>query len=158
MTPPRRPPGRRPPAVPLSNQQREVETERRRSRAHEELFDIRTVPRAPFFLLEVGNPLRGTRYRVYFPAYPLTEPSACDCTDYARRAVGTCKHLEAARLWLEEHPKGIPPGPPSRGPWSAALWREIDARQLLRLRDAHAPSLRWRRPGAVLYENRVPAF
>jgi hypothetical protein len=63
---------------------------------------------APFPELEVRNPVRQTRYRVLLPAWPSRESAMCVCTDFARRGLGTCKHLEAAWNWLAVHPEPLP--------------------------------------------------
>ncbi len=72
----------------------------RRLRAAEEPLDVRLVRRDPFVELEVRNPLHGTRYRVFFPSYPERDAALCTCTDFARRGLGTCKHVEAGWEWL----------------------------------------------------------
>ena len=127
--------------------------EDRRHRAQEELLEVRPKPSAPFLILEVSNPIRRTRYRVYAPEYPDLRTMACECTDFGHRGLGTCKHIEAARAW-------IPTRPASelrehRSSASGAIdraWRSID-QQMSRLSRLDAgPSLRWRRPGAVLFE------
>jgi hypothetical protein len=123
----------------------------RRSRAVEEPLDVSLASREPFPLLEVRNPLHRTSYRVMLPAYPDRDVGLCTCADFARRGLGTCKHIEAAGRWLERHPSAparspIPPIEP--GP----VWAEID----LRIENPPArpvpESLRWRVAGAALYE------
>lgn len=81
----------------------EAERQARRTRGREELFDVRADRRSPFPALEVRNPGHGTRYEVFWPTYPLADPLFCDCADFAHRGLGTCKHIEAARLWAAEH-------------------------------------------------------
>ena len=106
----------------------------RRRRAAEEPLDIRVLAREPFVRLEVRNPLHRTRYLAVFPGYPARDAAMCTCTDFARRGLGSCKHLEAAWTWLEEHP--LPAGADAEGATdaaTAAVWPELD-RRLERLR------------------------
>jgi hypothetical protein len=123
----------------------------RRSRAVEEPLDIFLLAREPFPLLEVRNPLHRTSYRVMIPIFPDRSVALCTCSDFARRGLGTCKHIEAAGRWLERHPNAPPAGP---GPVtdSGSVWEEID-RKALATRSAALPdSLAWREAGATLYE------
>lgn len=121
----------------------------RLARAIDEPFDVRPVPGLPTRALEVRNPVRKTHYLALLPAYPDRVGSLCTCPDFARRGIGTCKHLEAAFLWLQEHPEdGVAelPGPPS------GVWRAVD-RALEESRRSQEPdALKYRRPGAVLFE------
>jgi hypothetical protein len=99
----------------------------RRTRALETPLDLRLRADPRFVHLEVRNPIRRTHYDVLFPAYPARDGGFCTCTDYARRGVGTCKHLEAAWLWLAEHPPA--PTPPAEpGEPVPGLWDEVDRR------------------------------
>ncbi|MCI4339848.1 MAG: hypothetical protein L3J73_01075, partial [Thermoplasmata archaeon] len=68
----------------------------RRVRALESPLDVRPRPDGRFVRLEVRNPVPGTRYDVLLPAFPDRSGGFCTCTDFARRGIGTCKHLEAA--------------------------------------------------------------
>ncbi len=150
----RTPPGRRPaPAGPA-----EAVLERR-IRALEEPLDVAVVRRSPFLRLEVRNSLRGTSYRTMFPTYPSHEAALCTCVDFARRGLGTCKHLAASERWLAEHGSDLPTPPeprPDRPP--AAVWAEIDRRLASSPPSARAAvRLRW--AGAVLFagsEESVP--
>ena len=129
--------------------------EARRRRAEEELLDVRLGSREPVLDLEVRNPIHRTSYRVLFPEYPGRGAAFCSCTDFARRGLGTCKHVEAAWLWLEatpELPEAARPSAP--GPPVGELWKEID-RSLGALE--RSPPARIRdveRAGAVLFEQR----
>ena len=143
--------GRNRPAAPSPLERRAL-AEDRRLRAREELLEVRDRGGSPYLVLEVTNPVRGSRYRVFLPAYPELEPIVCECTDYSRRGLGTCKHIEAAREWLAHDAPAGRAGEGSTGePAPGRLWREIDARQAHRGRDPAPESLAWRRPGAALF-------
>ena len=47
----------------------------------------------------------------------------CVCVDFARRDLGTCKHLEAAWIWLSDHPQPLPVRP-DQG--SRSLWMKVE--------------------------------
>ena len=100
--------------------------------------------------LEVRNPVPGTRYDVLLPEFPLRSGGLCTCTDFARRGIGTCKHLEAAWLWLEAHPEGPPPAPPEGS--ESATWSEIDQRLRAAARSTKPDPIRYRLAGATLLE------
>jgi uncharacterized Zn finger protein len=100
------------------------------------------------------NPLRGSRYDVFLPGYPDLGTATCTCTDFTSRGLGTCKHLEAVRLWLNEHRADVE-GRPTAGSGDpldgAALWRSVDER-MAELRRGTAPlGQRARKVGSVLY-------
>jgi hypothetical protein len=123
----------------------------RRSRAVEEPLDVLLLFRAPFPLLEVRNPLHRTHYRVMLPAFPERSVALCTCSDFARRGLGTCKHIEASARWLERHPNAPPAGPgPTLDP--EGVWGEIDRRVQLPPAPAVPDSRAWRASGATLYE------
>ncbi len=127
-------------------------------RSVEELLDVRVRQAEPFPVLEVRNPLRGTSYRVFLPEFPGREGGLCTCTDFARRDLGTCKHLEAGYRWLTEHPAApAPRAPPTEAVRGGAVWREIDRRLRAIDRGGDPESLRWRWPGSVLFERRTAA-
>jgi hypothetical protein len=117
---------RRPPARPTAAEEAEAVASRR-MRAAEEPLDVRLRSAQPFVQLEVRNPVHRTSYRVLVPAYPSLEAAICTCTDFARRGLGTCKHLEAARAWLGEHPE-LPSAPPATAepPNAEALWSAVE--------------------------------
>ena len=101
--------------------------EERRTRALESPLDVRVRPDPRFLWLEVRNPVHQTHYDVLLPAFPGREHGMCTCPDFARRGFGTCKHLEAAWLWLQERPET----PSFRAVEEAserAVWEEIDRR------------------------------
>ncbi len=138
---------------PTRSEQRAAIAERR-SRSLEEPLDVRERRGSPYPLLEVRNPLHGTVYLVMLPAYPERTAELCTCTDFARRGLGTCKHIEAAYRWRTERPESEPSGATPRGAGgSAAVWKEIDRRTA---NPGGGPaSLRVRRPGSVLFERPV---
>jgi hypothetical protein len=127
--------------------------DQRRARALEEPLDVQLRSATPYPLLEVRNPLHETRYLVMLPEFPRRDAALCTCTDFARRGLGTCKHIEAGFRWRTDHPEAPslrPPGPRWSG---AALWRAIDQRNAAALRGNRPESVRWRRAGAVLFEH-----
>jgi len=128
----------------------------RRRRAAEEPLDVRLLAREPFVELEVRNPVHRTSYRVLFPEYPGRDGAFCGCTDFARRGLGTCKHVEAGWSWLGSLPRlpDVPPAPP-RGRPSTEVWSEVDralaeraGRPVQRIRELE-------RVGASLFEEPV---
>lgn len=112
----------------VSEPERRQAREARRARAHSELFDVSEVPAYPYLLLRVGNPIRGTRYQVHLPTGPEGPEAVCECPDFGQRGLGTCKHLEAARLWLSDHPV-LDRAPPvdHEPPWTAVFWSAFDS-------------------------------
>ncbi|MGI0131377.1 MAG: hypothetical protein ACREDE_04230 [Thermoplasmata archaeon] len=127
----------------------------RRNRAIEEPLDVRLRSARPYPLLEVRNPIRGTGYLVMLPEFPGRSVALCTCTDFARRGLGTCKHIEAGVRWLAEHPGETPLRPEGTGPRSSALWKKVDQRLAVSRKDPTPPSRRWRRAGALLFEDAV---
>lgn len=141
------PEGRAPRRAPSDPAEREVQTARRRSRALEEPLDVRPRGDAPFPELEVRNPVRQTRYRVLLPAWPSRESAMCVCADFARRGLGTCKHLEAAWIWLDTHPGALPTRPVDD---QRTTWAAIGARRIAEPGLARGRALR--KVGAALFE------
>jgi hypothetical protein len=129
----------------------------RKSRALEEPLDVRLERREPFPLLEVRNPLHRTEYRVMLPLFPDRTVALCTCTDFARRGLGTCKHIEAAGRWLERHREATPLR--ATAPFDRdGVWTDID-RRLDAVHSQDAPASRaWRRPGALLFERAPPPY
>jgi hypothetical protein len=123
----RRPAARRPTAPPPPDEEEAVAL--RRLRAAEEPLDVRLRYREPSVELEVRNPVHRTSYRVFLPNYPSRDAGLCTCTDFARRGLGTCKHLEAAWDWLAHRPQ-LPDAPTRPGTFTSieALWKGIDRR------------------------------
>ncbi len=101
--------------------------DQRRYRALSEPLDCRWLSREPYPMVEVRNPIRHTQYRTLWPAYPDRSPSLCTCTDYARRGLGDCKHLEAAWRWLARAPpEAVPPEEPTAPRSPQAVWAGVD--------------------------------
>jgi hypothetical protein len=125
----------------------------RRSRALEEPLEARLLSRRAYPLLEVRNPVHRTSYLVMFPEFPSEASAMCTCTDFARRGLGTCKHIVAANRWLRANPDAEPAGhDPAPEPRPVDVWKEID-RKLAELgpgRDADVRKLA--RPGTSLFE------
>lgn len=144
--------GRASPRKPPDPRDLAEELSERRSRALEEPLDLRLLQREPYPLVEVRNPLHRTAYLVMRPTWPEREPALCTCADFARRGLGTCKHVEAADRWLTNHPDARPPAasrPPVR---PSVVWKEIDRRLAHEMASALPASLRWRRVGSALFE------
>ncbi len=144
--PTRAPPAPRRPADPDAIRER-------RTRALEEPLDTRLRSRRPYPMLEVRNPLHRTVYLVLLPEFPSRASALCTCTDFARRGLGTCKHIEAGARWLEEHPDATPLDPRSEHPAPVSRrWRRIDARLAAAGAAPGTDARRIRRAGAVLIE------
>ena len=140
----------RPPAPARAEKSPAQARAERRVRALEEPLDVRARPDHRFLRVEVRNPAHGTRYEVVLPAYPDRSAGFCTCTDFARRGIGTCKHLESAYLWAEEHPETAAHRAP--GPAMEPTWVEID-RRLRSAPKALVPAAqRIRKAGSVLSE------
>jgi hypothetical protein len=125
----------------------------RRLRAAEEPLDVRIRATEPFVRLEVLNPIHRTRYRVFLPLFPQRDTALCTCPDFARRGLGTCKHLEAVWSWLGTPPRlsgEVPAGP--AGPSAERLWKEIDRRLVDLARSPPQGILDVDRPGDALWE------
>lgn len=120
----------------------------RRLRALEEPLTVRARPGFSFPALEVRNPIHRTSYLALFPRAPSDDGALCTCTDFARRGLGSCKHLAAAYAWLRQHPEA----PPAPADPTGELWAEIDLRlRLGRTADVDDPR-EMARPGGVLFE------
>ncbi len=125
----------------------------RRARALEEPLDVRLRSPHPYPVLEVRNPIHGTGYLVMLPEFPARTSALCTCTDFARRGLGTCKHIEAGFRWLSAHPDAAPLRPPSDDrSRTAGVWKKVDQRMTASAKEAGPASRRWRRAGATLFE------
>ena len=126
----------------------------RMARAVTERLRVRPVPGQPFWVLAVRNPVHHTHYQVLLPEYPTGEAQFCSCPDFARRGIGTCKHVEAAAAWLESHPEAVRPPFVPRG--AAGIWRAVDAAGTEAKSSPRPLSIRLREPGQVLFRARNP--
>jgi len=125
----------------------------RRARALEEPLDVRLRRRRPFVVLEVRNPLHRTVHEVLLPEFPSRESALCTCTDFARRGLGTCKHIEAGLRWLGERPGAEPiEAAPRLGSRASRIWRRADAGLAAARRGGEIDPVRWRRVGRTLIE------
>ena len=98
--------------------------------------------------LQVRNLRRQSQYTVFVPAYPDRTGAFCGCVDFARRDLGTCKHLEAAWLWLaDQPPESIARRPPT-GP--SPVWASVDRRARHRVPAGTPASARLRHLGGAL--------
>jgi hypothetical protein len=138
---------------PVTARERREAVDQRRTRAIEEPLDVRLRSADVYPVLEVRNPLHGTTYRVLLPEFPQVTSALCTCTDFARRGLGTCKHIEAGYRWLTDHPDPAPLLPRGRTlPRLTGVWKEIDRRLARVARETGPESGRWRRPGEILFE------
>lgn len=108
--------------------------------------------REPYALLEVRNPIHRTAYLVMLPEFPSPGPALCTCTDFARRDLGTCKHIEAASRWLPAHPEAEPPARRGSLTRLSTAWAEIDRREKELGSLARLTGRELSRPGAALFE------
>ena len=124
----------------------------RKSRAIEEPLDVRPRDDSVYPSFEVRNPIRKTRYRVLWPEFPERGTALCTCTDFARRAVGTCKHLEAVWLWVDRNGWAPRSALPNASESTGRLWKRID--EAMGSVSVAPGSVEWRRPGRILVERR----
>lgn len=113
---------------PPADAARDASARARRRRGLEEPLDFAVHTPGDVVVLRVRNPLHGTQYLLYLPAYPSREWALCTCPDFARRGLGTCKHLEGAARWIDAHPLADFPAPAPGGA-TPSLWPEIDRRR-----------------------------
>jgi hypothetical protein len=125
----------------------------RRQRAAEEPLDLRVRARLPYPVLAVRNPLHGTEYRVLWPTFPARDVILCTCTDFARRGLGTCKHIEAVLRWFPAH-EADEPELARRSKPKPLPWRTIDRAIAVLVPGSYPPSVTWRKPGRLLFEPR----
>lgn len=122
------------------------------SRSVTEHLRVRPVPGYPFWVLTVRNPVHHTQYQVTLAEYPQEESQFCSCVDFARKAIGTCKHIEAARAWLGGQPELRLAAVPPRG--APALWKAID--RSVRTSGPGPDAVRLRTAGRLLFEGNRP--
>ncbi len=120
----------------------------RRRRALEEPLDVRPRSGGACPEFEVDNPVHGTRYHVFLPELPGRDGALCDCTDFGRRGVGTCKHIEAVLLWVPEHPGGGEARPAPFRP--DTIWAAIDAARAAQRAAGPLDPATLRIPGEIL--------
>jgi hypothetical protein len=122
----------------------------RRTRALEEPLDVRPRPGTSAASFEVRNPRRATRYSVFLPDFPRQDGAMCNCTDFGRRGLGTCKHIESVVLWVSEHPgEG---GPAPRAFEGQPGWSRIDTAIERTIARPNLDPVSLRVPGGVLTE------
>ena len=126
--------------------------EERRSRALESPLDVRWRSDPRFVHLDVRNPVHKSHYDVVFPAFPERVHGFCTCTDFAKRGLGTCKHIEAAWIWLSDRAGATEPLPEERS--EKPLWDDIDRRIKAAGRLEQPEGLRVRYAGAALFSER----
>ncbi len=131
----------------------------RRSRALEEPLEARLLSRRAYPLLEVRNPVHRTSYLVMFPEFPSEASAMCTCTDFARRGLGTCKHIVAAERWLRANPDVVPTGhDPIAERRVVDVWKEID-QKLGDIGPGHGADVRkLARPGSSLFDWVAPGL
>ena len=130
--------------------------EERRTRAIEEPLDVQLRTVHPYPRLEVRNPVHETLYLVMLPEYPARSSSLCTCTDFARRGLGTCKHIEAGLRWLAEHPEAVPlRSEEGEAAETAGVWKRVDQRLSTAAKETNGDSRRWRRAGATLFDRSI---
>lgn len=142
----------RAPRAPESSPTAAAAREERRARALEEPLDVRVKSRELYPLLEVRNPIHRTAYLVMFPEFPSRAPALCTCTDFARRGLGTCKHIEAGFRWLDAHPDARPPTTTRAVARPPNPWPEIERRAKELPAPGRLTGRELSRPGAALYE------
>src|SRR3990172_2911683 len=80
---------------------REVQIERRRQRALEEIAKVRNKGNHPVFSLFEVTSTSGRTYHVEIRS--LSElHNTCTCPDYKTNLIGTCKHIEGVQLYLAQ--------------------------------------------------------
>jgi len=80
----------------------QVQVERRRERAREEILKIANKGSHPVFsLFEVKSAVSGRTYRVEIRSLDEMQNS-CTCPDYKTNLISTCKHIEGVLIYLQE--------------------------------------------------------
>lgn len=79
-----------------------VQIERRRQKAREEQFDIKNLGNEPIYSrFEVTSTNHNT-YAVTLRDLSAPGANGCNCPDYIVNHLGTCKHIEAVCLYLQQ--------------------------------------------------------
>jgi superfamily II DNA or RNA helicase len=81
--------------------QREIQIERRRERAREEIKKIVNCGNHPLFSQFEVTSISGRTYRVEIHALDELR-NTCTCPDYGTNLIGTCKHIEGVLIHLRE--------------------------------------------------------
>src|SRR5512136_2373116 len=83
------------------NTQREIQIERRRDRAREEIKKIVNRGNHPLFSQFEVTSISGRTYRVEIHALDELR-NTCTCPDYKTNLIGTCKHIEGVLIQLRK--------------------------------------------------------
>lgn len=79
----------------------------RRQTAKKEMFAISEKDRKDFpGYYNVINPVTGNEYKVVYRGQNSSW-NYCSCMDFKTSQLGTCKHLEAVKLWIEENHRKV---------------------------------------------------
>lgn len=85
----------------------------RRQAAEKENFGIGEVnPKEYPGYYNVSNPVSQNQYRVVYRG-AFSAWNYCSCMDFKTSQLGTCKHIEAVKLWLEKNHKRVHTGIPA---------------------------------------------
>lgn len=85
---------------------KEWQTALRRQAAQKENLIVRQpVDVGQYGIYEVRNPLSHNVYKVVFRGIG-SKWNFCSCPDFKTNQLGTCKHVEAVKIWRQEHRKG----------------------------------------------------
>lgn len=81
---------------------KEIEIEKRRERGRNQRFAIKNIGTKPILSLFSIQSKSGNTYRVEIRSV-VELINRCSCPDYETNALGTCKHIEAALIWLKKN-------------------------------------------------------
>lgn len=85
---------------------KEWQTALRRQAAQKENLIVRQPGDVgQYGIYEVRNPLSNNAYKVVFRGVG-SKWNFCSCPDFKTNQLGTCKHIEAVKIWRQEHRKG----------------------------------------------------
>ena len=79
---------------------------RRQFAAREVLSISPNGEESAYGVFDVRNPKSKNWYKVVYRGVD-SRWNYCSCMDYKTNQLGTCKHIEAVRLWLENHGRKI---------------------------------------------------
>lgn len=84
---------------------KEWQTALRRQAAQKENLIVRQpADEGQYGIYEVRNPLSHNTYKVVFRGTG-SKWNFCSCPDFKTNQLGTCKHVEAVKIWRQEHRK-----------------------------------------------------